>query len=317
VHVEKARSHYVITPSAKTIYKTGRAAIDASVVDQAFLQRFFERLQQTHDFDHYRRFIQETTEKHLSLVANITTQLAEIDRQQETLLDEKLAIRSDINERVRQAKEEDPGADTTQLKAQFEEKAQPDLERLQKRSDKLNNLALELKAKLPEEEEEEALKKAREYQDFQTEVRKIIPVWAKLPYNARREFVNLFVHEAVVTPVATHWLQLDVVWSHPNWEKDTMFVYRPYGWQSIWTEEEHNILKTHYSHTAKRDLLPLLPQKSWFSIRGEASNLGLKRMVDTPFPLPENLSWSDWCFMQQHGIAADELRPKFVTTSLT
>jgi len=81
-------------------------------------------------------------------------------------------------------------------------------------------------------------------------------------------------------------------------------------------KEEHNILKTHYSHTAKRDLLTLLPHKSWFSIRVAASNLGLKRMVDTPFPLPENLSWSDWCFMQQHGIPIHELRPKFVGTSL-
>ncbi len=304
VHVEKTRSHYVITPSAKTIYKTGRATIDASEVDAAFLQRFFERLQETHDFDQYRRWIVRETQKQDALIQQIHSQLAEIDKQQEAILDETLAVHTRLKE-----------IENDEERAKAEKEAQPELERLRKRSHRLDALTLDLSGKLPTVENNEALKKAKQFADFQTELAKIIPVWGKLPYDARREFVNLFVQEAVVTPVATHWLQLDVVWSHPKWEKDTIFVYRHRGGQSVWTEEEHNILKTQYSHAAKRDLLALLPQKSWFSIRVAASTLGLKRMVETPFPLPENLSWSDWCFMQQHEIAASELRPKFVGTS--
>ena len=317
VHVINTVAHYALIPEEKAsgLLRNGLNDIPTHLIDDAFTKRFLERLQESHDFDEYRRWLSEATERKEALVGIIGEQLAEIDRQQEVLLDEKLAIRSRINDSIRQAKQAQPDADEEQLRAQFEVEAGQELDRLQKRTTKLNALAQELRAKLPTEEETREIETARKYQDFQTEVRKLIPVWGVKPIEVRREFVNLFVGEVTLEVVSPHWVRLTIQWRHPAWETDMLFVYRHHGPTPFWTEEETEVLVHMFPTALQEDVLMLLPLRSWDSIRHKAKRVPVQRTVPTVITFPEQLTWADWQFMQEEGIDLDSQVTKCVSLS--
>jgi DNA invertase Pin-like site-specific DNA recombinase len=317
VHVYDSNAHYSLVPenAGVGLMIRGLSDVNASIVDNAFTDRFFDRLQETHDFDEYRRYLAEIVQKHLRVTESITTQLAEIDRQQEALLDEKLAVRSHINERIREAVTTNPGSNLEELRVQFEKEAQPDLERLERRVTKLKNLERELRAKFPDEEEEKEIQTARKYQDFQTEIAKLLPVWHKKPIQVRREFVNLFVSRATLEVVSSHWVRLTIQWKHPTWETDVLLIYRQHGPKTYWTDEERGVLYQHYPTASRAKILALLPLKSWGSIMHEAKKQGITRTVATTCILPEQITWSDWLVMQEKGIAPNDRSTKCSTLS--
>jgi len=314
VHMDKNEHRYVLILPQKVLRKVD-TGIEVSVIDDAFTKRFFERLQETHDFDEYRRWIAESTQRQVSLIETIKTQLAEIERQQEAILDEKLAIRTQINESIREAHVANPTLDREELKKRLEEEAAPDFERLQKRAIKLNTLAAELSAKLPNPQEQEKIQTARKFADFQTELQRLIPVWPDKPFDVRKEFVNLFVRQAVLEIVSAHWISLTIEWSHPKWESDILYIFRRRGAMPNWTDEEQEIIRTHYPHASRDALLALLPDKSWVSIRTEALKLGVEREGLSYSKVPKNLTWSDWQFMQQFGMEEGDRTTKCVSSS--
>ena len=314
VHLDKNQHRYVIIAPPKVLRKVD-TGIEVSVLDDTFTMRFFERLQETHDFDEYRRWIAESTERQVSLIESINSQLVEIDRQQESILDEKLAIRTHIKEKIRDAQAKTPDVDIDALKKQLEDEAAPDIARLNRRSEKLNKLTAELNAKLPKPEEHEQLQKAKKYADFQTELQLLIPVWPNKPFNVRKEFVNLFVRQATLEIVATHWVRLTIDWSHPQWETDTLYIFRRRGAMPNWTEEEQEIIRTQYPYAPRGVLLEQLPEKSWVSIRQEALRLGIEREGWTYSSIPKHVTWSDWQFMQEFGIEEGDRTTKYISTS--
>jgi hypothetical protein len=303
IHPSRYGYTYSITPLEHAVKAYQLCEIDSKAIDAEAGKRFLARLQETHDLDEYQQWIRDEAEKIDNQVALIHTQLAKIDEAQEAILDEKLAIRTQINAQIKQAAAQDPTIDTETLKAHLEEAAQADLERLRLRSLKLDTLAAELKAQLPAREENEEARTARTFASFQAEVRKLIPVWDKKPLSVRAEFFNLFLVQAVFTVEAPHWIRLDLYWRHPAWEQDTMYIYRKHGIQPLWTDEEREIVKAYYATAQRETLLQLLPTKTWRSIRTEASTLGVKRL--TKFreeEIPMVLTWTDLEFMRQQGI---------------
>ena len=173
----------------------------------------------------------------------------------------------------------------------------------------------ELRAKLPKEEEDEQLQKAKKFADFQTELQKLIPVWDSKPFDVTKEFINLFVKQAILEVVATHWVSLTIEWSHPKWESDTLYIFRRRGAMPQWTEEEEEIINTQYPYALREDLLALLLEKSWVSIRQEALRLGIEREGWTYSDIPKHVTWSDWQFMQQFGIKEGDRTAKCVPAS--
>lgn len=125
------------------------------------------------------------------------------------------------------------------------------------------------------------------------------------------EFVNLFVESATITCVSPHWLQLEIVWTHPAWGVECISIYRERGSNPGWTESEENILRHHYPTAPKDEILQMLPDRSWACIRMEAIQLHVKREIALAGSLPKNLTWSDWQFMQQQGIGKLDRNPKF------
>ena len=305
VHYNK---HYALIPEASSaLVQSIGHDLDIRTIDQAFETLFFAHMRQTHDFDLFRKWVHEVIQKQTSLVASITSQLAEIDNQQDDILDQTLAVRRRINEQIKQALQEDPNADSEQLQARFEKEAEPEFERLRRRSQKLDATAIELRVKLPTAEENEEYTTARTFADFQTELERLIDVWEKKPFAARKEFVNLCVTNAVITICAPHWIELTIFWKHPLWETDTLYIRRKHGNKEAWTEDEKALIRETYATAPREDLLVSLPQKGWGCIVAQAGNLGIRRAVQpTPRLFTDTLSWLDWLFMQEHGIEPDQ-----------
>ena len=314
VHLAHGSYQYTIAPKASSsMLHVGHNAIEASVVDTAFTKRFFERLEATHDFDEYQRWISEETQKQETLSTSISQQLQQIDIQQEAILQEIVDIRTQIREKVRLEQETTSKEDA--LRKRLEAEAQPMIEKLRIRFNRLEATKEELTTKLQSSEDNQSLATARQYADFQTEVQKLLPVWDNKPFTVRQEFVNLFVREAVLNIAATHWLCLEIVWSHPAWEADTLFIHRSHGSAPFWTEEEREVIRILYPKAAQKELLQALPEKSWAAIRTEAHNLRIRRAVPRTSIIPRNLTWSDWQFMQEMSIAPKDRSTKYVSSS--
>ncbi len=62
----------------------------------------FLHLRQTHDFDMFRQRVNEVIQKQTTQLEIIMKQLEEIEVQQESLLEERLAIRAHINQQVKE-----------------------------------------------------------------------------------------------------------------------------------------------------------------------------------------------------------------------
>ena len=126
---------YVILQPQKVLVKVD-TGLAVGIIDTPFTERFFAHLQDTHDFDVFRQWANDVINRQSTLTNTITTQLDEIERQQEAIIDDRLAIRIHINQQVKTALSLDLTQDEEILKIRFEKEASQDLERLRKRSEK-------------------------------------------------------------------------------------------------------------------------------------------------------------------------------------
>lgn len=291
-HMLNGVCSYIISPPTSTnMLRYGLKSIDASLIDSEFVKQFFKHLRETSDFEMYKRWLTEEKQKRTRLLETLSQQLGQIDIQQEALLDEIVDIRK-------------------KLKAEemTEKEAAPLLSRLRARFDGLETTKKELGDKCRQLKENQEIRAAEQYADFQTEVEKLIPVWDKKPLAIRQEFVNLFIQQAVITVVSTHWIELAIEWKHPAWNNDKLYIFRSRGSRPPWTAEQRALLKTCYDTTDREELLIMFPDKSWNSILQEANALGLSRrgIALTPRLIHKNLTYSDWQFMQAMGIAPND-----------
>src|SRR5207244_770052 len=127
----------------------------------------------------------------------------------------------------------------------------------------LQTLQKELNETFPTAEKHRELQEARKFADFQTEVKQLAVVWEKKPFAIRKEFVNVFVKQAVIRVESTHWVRLEIQWAHPAWAANTLFIRRRHGEHEVWTEEEKAILRIHYFTADQPTFLQLLPTKTW------------------------------------------------------
>ena len=310
IYVHKGKNHryhYGLYPeSASILHKSTLHDIEAGVIDSVFEEVFFDHMRETRDFDVFRQWVGEVISKQEGKLATIKAQLEEIDRQDEAILDDRLALRAHINDQIKKAKAKNPQVDAEALKRQLESEASHDFERLHQRGERLKTLRRDLQARLPTQEEEKELQTARTFADFQTELERLADVWHLKPFQEKKEFVNLCVTKALVEVVSPHWLCLTIQWKHPAWGGESFYLRRSHGGREFWTPEEEAVIQNSYGDGQRETLLSLLPDKSWQSIIHQAHKLNVRRLVATTCRVPDNLTWLDWQFMQEHGISIDE-----------
>jgi len=304
VHTVGHLPTYVITNPKARVDKKYSTAILARVIDTEFLKRFFAHLRSTHDFDNYHQYVKAMEEQQASTTMLLTSQLHHVEQQQAEIVDELLSIRRDIAKQVAEIVEEDQSLDPEQVKQKLEEEHAPVVRDLRKRSASLEGVKGEVQTKLSKIEREKKPAIVQSFADFHSELEGLIAVWDTKPFKERQNFVNLFVREAILSSAAPHWMRLDIHWSLPGWESETLFIYRKDGSLTTWTESERQIISMHYPATDKKELLSLLPYKTWGSIKNEGRRQNLHRSAHQApdFLIPREICWEDYQFANTMGI---------------
>lgn len=279
---------YLIVPATGTTTARGRYHISAADIDTPFRERLFEHLRMTHTFDKYREYAETKRVEEAGEIVTITDQLQQIDRTQETIIDDRLHLRQ---ERLK-------------IDPANEEESPLEL-RLKGRFNTLEESKKQLKAKLAQlQKPAEDTSGLKLLADFHTELEKLIPVWDKATMKDRRGLINALVNRAVLDYISPRWVRLVIEWVHPEWGTDLFYIYRAWSTRTPWTEEELTILREYYPAGDRNDMLHLLPTRSLEVIRDHANKLGLFRSVVgmEQLNIPKYLSMADWQFMQKQGI---------------
>jgi hypothetical protein len=299
VHVSEGVHSYCTPKQGIVMASRQESEIETALIDTEFTKRLFLHLRQTHDFDMFRQWVTEVIQKQTTQLEIIQKQLEEVEIQQETILDERLAIRAHINQQIKDALASDKTANSEELRERFEQEAAQDIERLRKRTARLDEREKELRAKLPNEEDDQQVKTARTFADFQTELARLAEEWDEKPIKEKREFVSLLVEKTILSVMSTHWVEFIIHWKHPAWPNETLYIRRKFGKFHTWTEEENEFLRKFYRNGDKAMLLSSMPHRTWSGIRNQCNNLGVKRVYRREYVgIDENTSWSDYQFFQ-------------------
>lgn len=153
--------------------------------------------------------------------------------------------------------------------------------------------------------------------------------WTGYPFARRRALLNFLIREVVIDAMSTHWIRVQVLWLHEGWGREEMYFQKQRGKNSDWTEEEKATLSAYYPTAPKWEVMRLLPDRGWFSIRGCAKRFGIERVKGRipdaqreeaseclmPFLNDTVSSYSDLAFLYEHGLSPKESRTKWVRLS--
>jgi DNA invertase Pin-like site-specific DNA recombinase len=282
--------------------------IPVSLIDSEFSAVFFEHLRGSHEFDHYRQFVDNAEGRIASASDDLQTQLDEILRLQEEITDEILATRRSITVQVRERCLADPDADPDMIKQQLELEAEPVIRSLRNRSAKLEEPKVALEQKIAArgaKHQRPAMPKASSYKDFQSELADLVQTWKSKNIQDKKDFINLFVETAILEFVSPHWVRLEISWTIPGWGDNMLYIFRPCGASPQWSDDEDAFIRLHYPIGGKEEILRQLPQRSWGSILHKAEKLDItrpRRKHNERCPVPNALTYLDYEFTQMMGI---------------
>lgn len=154
---------------------------------------------------------------------------------------------------------------------------------------------------------------ANDYGSLDEELEELDTLWPEYTFEHRRNLINFIIKEVVIDSLSTHWLRIQVLWLHEEWGREEMFYHRRVGNRKEWTDAEKKILAGHYLSMSRKDLMALLPDKTWNSIllmgrrtfkgKGERNREHWKE--DTLPSWTIEYSYSDLAFMREHDIEGE------------
>jgi predicted DNA-binding protein len=149
---------------------------------------------------------------------------------------------------------------TTRLGRTKSTRAQELIERKIDRLEKERTDLIEAKRVLEEEAQ-------NDIGSLDDELRELEACWPEYPFEKRRALINFLVQEVVLDKVSTHWIRVQVLWLHPDWGAEEMYHLRLHGKHTDWTEEEDALIREYYTSLTKPELMRLLPERTWLSIK--------------------------------------------------
>lgn len=118
------------------------------------------------------------------------------------------------------------------------------------------------------------------------------------------DIVDTFTTNVILDNISPRVWKITITWRDPQWGVDEIVSIRVDGNPSVsWTDEERELLRMHYSTSTRRELLEILPNRSWVGIRTIASDMKLKRHRDNSAnEFPYDICLADWQAIQQYGL---------------
>ena len=122
-------------------------------------------------------------------------------------------------------------------------------------------------------------------------------VWPTFDLVQRQRAFTLLINRIAVEVVSPHWLRLSVDWLDAISPRvDVAYIWKAmptrHGAYKL-SEEEKQIVRTHYPRTPRLEILKLLPDRTWNSIRDQAQAMQAWREVPTRDDLFQAICYRD------------------------
>jgi len=175
--------------------------------------------------------------------------------------------------------------------------------------------ASELKQKVNDlarlEAKQKAIAESQSSQEEATTLMKCIPdEWEQMKFERKIRAIELFVEHVEVDEESMHFLRVSLAWKLPIEHRETLYIYRRSGTSYEWTQAEEALIREYYPTASVRDMLVLLPRRTWSTIKTQGISMGVRRRCGTPCDVSKTLSYEDMQFMRLHGIdSLDEEAP--------
>ncbi len=254
------------------------------LIDQSFLEKFFERLQGhwKPGYEDWISKIQERQQDKQGVKQELKRQIVEAQKQRQETLD--ILDDPDIPK-------------TKSMKIHYANK----IAGLEARIAEWEN---ELKKPDTEDDDAEAI----------LEIDKLISVivaeWENLPFKRKMRFVNALVKDFILHRPTPGWLAVEIRWKRPDWTIDSCFL-RCTANREVWTPEEDEIVRSLYAKEKARAIMQALPDKTWCAIEHRAGKLRVRKETAADFQELgfrsnkeiRNLCWLDIQFAEKHGLS--------------
>jgi hypothetical protein len=254
------------------------------LIDQSFLEKFFERLQGNWKpgYEDWIAKIQERQQNKQGVKQELKRQIVEAEKQrQETL---NILDAPDIPK-------------TKSMKIHYANKIAGLEARIAEWGNELNK---------PDTEDDDA--------EAINEIDKLISVivaeWENFPFKRKMRFVNALVKDFILHRPTPGWLAIEIRWKRPDWAIDGCFL-RCTANREVWTSEEDEIVRRLYAAEKARAIMTALPDKTWSAIEHRAAKLGARKETAAGFRdlgFTSNreirgLCWLDIRFAEENGLS--------------
>lgn len=281
-----------IDPKHSQYKNTMTYTIIASGLDAVVLERLREHMQEPEAEITYQDF----TEVEDEVVNEVSETLKDIERD----IAATKALIARIKAQVESGKLTDP--DLAEAANNSYMAAKQDLERLEQRKADTNKIA-----------NEDAERKT--YKELMQQVEDLWEDTEIIRPEDHPRLVYLFVKSVILDPISPGFFTATIEWKDPAWGIDCGVCYRGMSHNLHWTEEEKAILQEHLL-ASRKELLELLPRRSYQSIRGFIQNNRsilsieerLHREKTQDKDVPFYVCLEDWHIMRKYGITEAEIR---------
>ncbi|HEY3991719.1 MAG TPA: hypothetical protein VGM01_02460, partial [Ktedonobacteraceae bacterium] len=271
--IEKANSNGYLHQSIT------HTTMDCEELDTIIVIRLMEHVraigQKREEVETYKQQVKNIRNKRQSRIKQLEKSIKDIEEEQERLTarlgqkNVKLKDKS-FSEEV----EEVAFSENKQQKTPSERAAELILDRIDILEEERQRLIQTI-----EELEREAEK---DYGSLDEELEELEALWPEYTFEHRRNLINFVVKEVVLDHMSTHWVRIQVLWLNEEWGREEIFYRRRKGARKIWATEEDETLKKHYPSMPSQELMKLLPERTWQSIRLRASLYKISRPKTHP-----------------------------------
>ena len=104
-------------------------------------------------------------------------------------------------------------------------------------------------------------------------------VWPTFDLVQRQRTFSLLINRIEIEVVSPHWLRLTIDWQDAVCPRlDIAYIWKamPSGHRDF-SDKEKEIIRQYYSSSSRLDILKRLPDRTWYSLRGQAMDMELNR----------------------------------------
>jgi len=280
------------------------------MVDNVFWSRLMERLWQTEDFTDFATTEQEREGNNEAEIAEIKEQIGACERKLAKLLRRLTLFEEDKQENDPSETDENE-AETLEAEKKLIKFLKSECQKFTTEKTRLEKRLEKLEGGKPDTYSAQMVtyhELLREIGDRAREIYSIEELY---------DVVETFTAQVTLDTISPRVWKLTITWRDPAWGVDEIVSLRLEGNPGLsWTDVEREILQLQYGISTRRQLLEMLPTRSWVGIRTIASEMKLRRhRDDSENEFPYDICLVDWQAIQQYGLSISVDRNNLLSRS--